>query len=258
MALPEKNRFAPVGAPNRRQELFAGKTGGLRDVDPRIKIIISLSFSLPMLWAAQGISLFVTALAAAAVLRLAGQGRTAGRCLAVYAVCWSAVYWLAGAGWKIGVLASMFLFTVMKFMPMMMLAYWLVSTIKTGEFIAALERMRLPAAIIIPLAVLLRFLPTVQSEFRCIRDTMKMRGLAFSVRALLFHPIRTMEYMLVPLLLRSVKVADELSAAAFARGLDSGSPRTSLRDVRILWSEVLLALVFAAMAAGICYADRTM
>lgn len=242
------------------QDLFGKERGkGLRDIDPRMKLAISLSFSLTLFFTAQGTTILFSVLIAFAILLLSGKGKTSVKYLTVYAGCSLAVFLAPFTGWQgLSVLFSIFIFTLMKFIPVAMLGSWLISTVRISELIAALEQMLLPATVVIPLAVFFRFLPTVKEEFNYIRDTMKMRNIDLSVRGLLFYPARTMEYILVPLLLRSVKVSDELSAAALARGLDSGKQRTSLREVRILITDAVIAVFFIAVAAMLWYFDQNL
>lgn len=262
MRQPEKamKLTSGVHVKTEAQELFDKKRGkGLRDIDPRMKLAISLSFSLTLFFTAQGTTILFSVLIAFSILLLSGEGKTSVKYLAVYAGCSLAVCLAPFIGWQgLSALFSIFIFTLMKFIPLAMLGSWLISTVKISELIAALEQMLLPTAVVIPLAVFFRFLPTVKEEFNYIRDTMKMRNIDLSVSGLLFHPVRTMEYILVPLLLRSVKVSDELSAAALARGLDGGKQRTSLREVRILATDAVIAVFFIAAAAMLWYFDQNM
>jgi energy-coupling factor transport system permease protein len=55
-----------------------------------------------------------------------------------------------------------------------------------------------------------------------------MRGIGISYKNILLNPISMLEYMLVPLLSCTVKIGDELSAAALSRGLDSTVKRTNI------------------------------
>lgn len=108
----------------------------------------------------------------------------------------------------------------------------LTHTLSIGEMIETLERLRLPRQIVIPFAVMLRYLPTVKLEMHCIRDSLKIRGIDYSLFAFLKSPVRWMEYMLVPILMRSVRLADELSATAMVRGIENNAKRAWIYGVR--------------------------
>ena len=53
-----------------------------------------------------------------------------------------------------------------------------------------------------------------------IRNTMDIRGIGDTVWKQLIHPLATIEYILIPLLMRCLKVTDELAASGTTRGLE--------------------------------------
>ena len=69
-----------------------------------------------------------------------------------------------------------------------------MTTTKVSEFIAAMERMRMPVQITIPLAVMFRFIPTIGEESRAINDAMRMRGIGIRGG----NVLAMLEYRLVP------------------------------------------------------------
>ena len=83
----------------------------------------------------------------------------------------------------------------------------------TGSLMAALRKLHLPKAAGIGTAVVLRFFPTIASEYRAIRSSQRFRGIGVEVLHTLTHLPTTAEYILIPLILRTTKVAEELSAA---------------------------------------------
>ena len=87
--------------------------------------------------------------------------------------------------------------------------------------------MRLPRGLVITIAVVFRYLPTAADEFRKISATMRLRGVELSARNLVLHPGRSLEYVLVPLIIRTIKIADDLAASAMTRGLDLVGARTT-------------------------------
>lgn len=122
-----------------------------------------------------------------------------------------------------------FILTVLQLLPRLllirMLGLSLTRTMGTGEIVETMERLRIPRLIIIPFAVMLRYLPTVRAELGYIRESLKIRGIDTSLAAFLKAPVRWMEYMLVPVLMRSMRLADELSAAAMVRGIENRTKR---------------------------------
>ena len=128
-------------------------------------------------------------------------------------------------------------------LPLGMVGILLVRTITVTEFIAAFRRMRLPDGFIIPFSVMFRFIPTIHEEWTSIRSAMKFRGIGISARNVLTKPMMTLEYMLIPLLMSTSTIADELAAASLARGLDSWGKRTCIVDVRFRFQEYLVVLL---------------
>ena len=119
------------------------------------------------------------------------------------------------------------------------MGYYVVTTTKISEFVAAMERMHLPPQIIIPFSVMLRFFPTVAEENAAISDAMRMRGIRFGGK----HASSILEYRVVPVLMCTVKIGEELSAAALTRGLGKPVKRTNICRVGLgLLDWILIAL----------------
>ena len=76
-----------------------------------------------------------------------------------------------------------------------------------------------------------------------------IRGIVTSRFFPLLHPIKYIEYTLVPLLMRMIKISDELSASALIRGLDSDENRVTLTKLRFRTTDLLIGLLGALMIA---------
>ena len=111
-----------------------------------------------------------------------------------------------------------------RFVPGLVMGYYLFTTTTVSELLAALERLGLSRKITIPFAVMMRFFPTLAMEYRAINDSMRMRGIYFGGGNALKIP----EYRIVPLLMSAVKIGEELSAAALTRGLGKPVKRTNI------------------------------
>ncbi len=126
-----------------------------------------------------------------------------------------------------------------RFVPGLMMGYYLVSTTRISELIAALEKMHMPRQIVIPFAVMMRFFPTVIEENNAVREAMRMRGLRLSGGNVSAY----LEYMLIPMMMCTVKIGEELSAAALTRGLGRPGARTSLCDIKLRGLDALLITI---------------
>lgn len=120
----------------------------------------------------------------------------------------------------LSVIMSVFGVTVLKLIPIMMMGLWILRTTYMDDLMVALQRMRLPQAVTIPLVVMFRYIPTLRIEYRQIRSTMDIRGISDTVWKRVSHPLATIEYILIPLLMRCLKVTDELAASGTTRGLN--------------------------------------
>ncbi len=69
-----------------------------------------------------------------------------------------------------------FLGLVHKVYPCAMMSGIVISTTKVSEFLVAMNKSRIPQKLIIPIAVMLRYLPSIQEDWHYIKDAMKMRG----------------------------------------------------------------------------------
>ena len=124
---------------------------------------------------------------------------------------------------------------------------WMAEKLRIGDLIAAMQNMHTPKGLTVTLAVVFRYLPTVKDEFVQIQNAMRLRGINPTFGNIICHPLKTIEYAIVPLVIRSMKVADELAASAMTRGLDLQVERTSYRNVRLRVADVLATGVLAAV-----------
>lgn len=128
---------------------------------------------------------------------------------------------------------------VSRFLPSIMMGYFVVSTTTVSEFVAAMERMHIPDKITIPLSVMFRFFPTVGEEAAAINDAMRMRGVSLAqgnIGAML-------EYRLIPMMICSVKIGEELSAAALTRGLGGKVKRTNICKIGFHLQDIIAILL---------------
>ena len=148
-----------------------------------------------------------------------------------------------GAGVGQAVLLAFF-GLVNKVYPCGFMAGIMISTTKTGEFMAALYRIHMPDSFVIPFAVMLRYLPAVKEDWRYIRDAMRMRDISPSLKGILKNPVITAECVYVPLMMAASNTADELSIAAVTRGIENPIPRTCLTMIRFSGQDALVICFF--------------
>jgi energy-coupling factor transport system permease protein len=151
--------------------------------------------------------------------------------------------WASGLGnvdLAVGGLASL----CARLVPGLFMCYVAVVSIRVAELMASLEALRLPRYVVIPAAVILRFLPTLVEESRSVQGAMRARGLAWGR----VGPLSWFEYRGVPLIVSTVRSGEDLSQAALTRGLGRPIRATRLARIGLRLPDVL---VLAALAAGI-------
>ena len=141
---------------------------------------------------------------------------------------------------------GVFSFIVQRIIPFMLLGTVIQKQKNISEITTALERMRIPRGIILSIAVMFRYFPAIKDDFLIIIDSMKLKGLYTSKRAAVIHPIRTMEFIIVPMLFKSLRTAEELSCAALIKGIENTGKKTSYFDVRLRAADVVFLLTAIA------------
>lgn len=111
-------------------------------------------------------------------------------------------------------------------------------------------------AVGIGLAVLLRFFPTIGGEYRAIRASQRFREIGVGVVHTLTHLPSTVEYILIPLILRTTKVAEELSASMTVRGVRFSGETISYRPVRFTGKDAALCAMAVLIPAAVFLLER--
>jgi len=127
-----------------------------------------------------------------------------------------------------------------RMIPTITIGYYVIKTTKVSEFVAGMEKMHVSEKIIIPMTVVFRFLPTIKEELQSIGDAMDMRGIGFGGN----KASEMLEYRMIPMLISSVRIGEDLSAAAITRGLASGTKRTNICKIGFGFLDYTLFVLF--------------
>lgn len=117
---------------------------------------------------------------------------------------------------------------IVRLFPALLLGYYFMKSTSVRDFIAAMNKWNVSEKFIIPISVVLRFIPTIKEESASIKMAMKMREIEFGSKRSLKNPALFFEYRVVPLLISIAKIGEELSAAALTRGLGVDKKRTTV------------------------------
>lgn len=161
-------------------------------------------------------------------------------------------------GSSTGFINSFLLFLIMmalRMLPGILMGIYAFATTDMNEIISSLKKIHFKDQIIIPVTVMARFFYTCSIDYKQIKDAMYIDGL--TTFRLLIHPVKFLEYRIVPLLMVLTRTADEVSTSALSRGLEVGQERTCTFDNRFKAVDVLCFLLMAVLVYatwGIKYA----
>lgn len=237
-----------------QSEIIIGVPSTKLKLDPRTKMLLTITVSIVLISGKiTGIDMILRIILATipAILLIAEKNHKIGICyLSVFllaAFCESII--LSKTSGILNLILLILSGLITRFVPGMVMGYYLVSTTKVSEFNASMKRMHITDKITIPLSVMFRFIPTIIEEISAINDAMKMRGIGKS--NFFKTPILFLEYRLVPLMMSIVKIGDELSAASLTKGLGSGKKRTNICEIGFHFVDIILSFI-AALAFVIC------
>ena len=177
-------------------------------------------------------SIYITCL----ILSLCGVYKTALKSTITYIVLLSIKYWILPFCPEIIMTSlNIVVITFRKLLPCVTLGALLVQTTPIRLLMHAMQKWHLPQAVIIPLAITVRYFPTLHEEQQAISDAMKLRNV---------HGVfQKLEYIYVPLMLSASTTADELSQAITARGIDNPRPKTCAVSMRFHIQDYVLCFV---------------
>ncbi len=204
----------------------AARETGMK-LDPRTKILTLLLINIAAFTVSQWYVLAITAAVPVSLVALSGRYRRAAFWGLLYALALVGdVLWVDRVPGAWNLVIVMLTSVVCRMLPALLLGHYLLTTTTVSEFVAAMERMRLPRQIIIPLSVMFRFFPTIGEESASIQDAMRMRDVRLGKTR--GGPAALVEYRLVPLFISCVKIGEELSSSALTRGMGSPVKRTNI------------------------------
>ncbi len=130
--------------------------------------------------------------------------------------------------------------SILVFYPTILYGILFIGTINISESIAAFSHWRVPQAVLIPIIVVVRFIPTLYSEMQNIRASMTLRGRSTNVFTKIMN-------IYVPLLFSSVRTSESLTIAAMTKGMGLYKHSTILHDSRFRLFDYLVLLVMMTL-----------
>ncbi len=141
---------------------------------------------------------------------------------------------------------GLFFIVLAQSVPCLALASVLVTKYNSAELLAALETLRIPRMMVVAVTITLKYIPTFLREFKLIKESMRLRGIAFTWK----KPVSSFQFFVVPQLFRCAALAEEVTAAGMVKGIDAPVRRSSFFEEKVRWSDVALMTIFAMGLAG--------
>ncbi len=205
-------------------------------LDPRSKLYLLVLSNLTLFLHVSLITEILLVTLLLSLYFLAGKVKSGIRMITIYTILISIDFLIIpiADGLLLNFL-SMLSVGIRMMLPCIIAGAYAFSTTTVGEMVCGLRKLKIPEFIIIPCVTVVRFFPTIAEDYRQIRNAMAFRGIAIGTGALLRHPAQSLEYILMPLLMNSNNVAQDLSVAAMTKGISLPGQHTSMIELHLTW-----------------------
>ena len=147
---------------------------------------------------------------------------------------------------------------VLKYFTIVPSVFMFITSTNPSEFAASLNRIGFPYTICYSVAIALRYIPDVQSDFNRIKNAQEARGIEMSGKANIFSRLKSMSAILFPLIFTSMERIDSISSAMELRGFGKNKKRTWYSGKKLASIDILIIagiFVLSAAALLITYYD---
>lgn len=220
-----------------------------RRVDPRTALLATCLLGIAAVISNRPEAAHAACAIGALCALAAGAWRPCIALSAAYGLIAAVMALAEGAGNTTLVIAVVMLsYMAQKFVVLSLLGISLSKLASMQDLLAALQAMGAPQAVLIPCMVVLRFFPTIRRDASHLMESLKTRRVLAGRGYALRHPALVCELLVIPLLMRSVRVSDELAASALVRGLGGEIRPTMLHSLSFgVKDAVVTALTLASI-----------
>ena len=168
-----------------------------------------------------------------------GYPKQSGIYLIIYIITFVWLFYLVPIGIEFP--SPMIMGMLYKFITPFIAANLLLN-IPSGKVIAIFQKMPIRNVTLI-LIIMIRFAPTIAGEFGAVMEAMMIRGFWGDAKKMFLHPLKTLEYAIVPMIFRSIKTGDELSTAAVVKGVDNPCKKESYYSNRLGCFDYIILII---------------
>ena len=222
-----------------------------RHLDPRTALLTTCLLGIAAILSNRPEAAHAACAIGALYALAAGAWRSCVVLSAAYTLIAIAMTLVEGTGGTTLVIAVVMLgYLAQKFVVLSLLGISLSKLASMQDLLAALQAMGAPQAVLIPCMVVLRFFPTIRKDASHLMESLKTRRVLAGRGYALGRLSVVCELLVVPLLMRSVRVSDELAASALARGLDGETQATVLQPL-FFGGRDIVAAALTLLATGV-------
>ena len=230
----------------------------LRALDPRARLVVAaglvisafLVTSLPAV-----VALLTATLLVGVIGRVHGKLlkllKIFGPMVAVAFILWATMssYSLIYQSAASGVSFELGAFMALRLLILISAPFIFIATTTPSEVVSALESLKLPRSAIFLLSLALRHISSVSYEYQAIKEAQTSRGLELD-RGFLLKRIRNYIPVIIPLLVKSIEMADRISPAMELKLFNLKSSRSRFFHHRLKTIDyVVIAATISALAA---------
>ena len=139
---------------------------------------------------------------------------------------------------------------ILKYFTIVPSVFMFITSTNPSEFAASLNRIGLPYTICYSVAIALRYIPDVQSDFNRIKNAQEARGIEMSGKANVFSRLKNMSAILFPLIFTSMERIDSISSAMELRGFGKNKKRTWYSGKKLTKADILIIAGITAVSAA--------
>lgn len=147
---------------------------------------------------------------------------------------------------------------MLKYLTVIPVVLMFIVTTDPSEFAASLAYIGVSYKVGYSLAIALRYIPDVQSDFTKIKHAQEARGIEMSSKAPFFERIKRMGSIIFPLLFSSMDRIDVVSNAMELRGFGKDKKRTWYAGRKLMRNDYMTIIFMAAfliVAMVVTFAD---
>ncbi len=220
----------------------------MRIQDPRITLISLLAVTVTAFIISSPVQLhLLTGLCVLYLISLS-KFKSALRSAVIYVCLWLLVSILPTSVGSVTVL----LFMYIRILPMLAISAALIST-PPSLLMWTGARMHLSQRALLAMGVLLRFFTVIKLEMQAIFQGIRARGMFPHWYSVILHPAQSYECLVLPLILRGLKLSSDLTCAAEFRGVESRAMRTCIYPTVCSLKSILGTICFIGGCIMIYY-----